>query len=510
MREISLRITHYLLRIFIIASIIFFTSTVNAAELVILHTNDIHGRILKTDDEGKSMGFAEMVAAIKTLKSKNNNSLWLDAGDTLHGMPSINVRKGENMLNLLNIAGLDAMIAGNDDFNYGADTLVNLTKKAKFDFLDANLVYRSNDKLVFKPYKIYKMSNGLRVGVFGLTTPDTQVKARPSYVRGINFLNPIEIARDMVKELRPKCDVLIALTHLGVDKNANFNSVRLADEVDGIDLIVDGHSHTFLPMGLTVNKTLIVQTGWHAYNLGKVTITLDDKKITNKKASLLNYEAVSQINPLPDKNISAAISKMQRENRKLFGQVVAQNHKFLEGNAFIMRYSETELGDLIADAFRWRSGADFAVINGGAIRSDLPEGDVTKGDIMKIFPFGNQLKVVEISGSTIREMLEHSVSKYPEFFGGFLQVSGIRFIVTTNIPNESRVGDIFINNAPLVDNKIYTMATADFLLEGGDDYDMLKKLSVIGQFGTCEEILTEYLQEIVMKKIDVDRIIINK
>ena len=510
MRKISLRITHYAFLIITCASIILFTATVNAAELVILHTNDIHARVLNTDDGGKSMGLAEMVAAIKTLKNQNKNSLWLDAGDTFHGMPTINVSKGENMLNLLNIAGLDAMTIGNHDFNYGVEPLLNLAKKAKFDFLDANLVYRSNDKLVFKPYKIYKMPDGLRVGVFGLTTPETQVKARPALVRGINFLNPVEIAKDMVKELRPKCDVLIALTHLGINEHSDFTSIRVANEVDGIDLIVDGHSHTVLPAGLTINKTIIVQTGCHAYNLGKATIMLDDKKITGIKAELLDAKAVKKINPTPDKNISAAIVKMDRANRKLFNQVIAKNDKNLSGNKNIMRTSETELGDLIADAFRWRTGADIAVINSGGIRDDLPAGNVTKGDVMKIFPFGNQLQVVEISGIKIREMLEVSVAGYPESFNGFLQISGLRF--TFNSDNEmlNRVGEIFVNNSPLVEDKIYTLATSNFILEGGDHYDMLKKLLIIGQFGTLEEVLADYLKEIGMKKIDIGRIIVAK
>ncbi|MBR5913445.1 MAG: bifunctional metallophosphatase/5'-nucleotidase [Selenomonadaceae bacterium] len=501
----------FLIGAFFLASIIFFTVTVNAAELVILHTNDIHARVLNTDDYGKSMGFAEMVAGIKKLKSQNLDSLWLDAGDTLHGMPAINISNGSNMLNLLNIAGLNAMTLGNQEFNYGIDTLINLTKKAKFDVLASNLVYRSNDKLIFKPYKIYKMPDGLRVGVFGLTTPETQIIARPTLVRGINFLNPVEIAKDMVKEMRPKCDVLIALTHLGIDEHAAFTSIRLANEVDGIDLIVDGHSHTVLPSGLTINNTLIVQTGWHAYNLGKTTITLDGKKIINKKAELLDADAIKKIAPTPDKNVAAAITKMERENKKLLDQVIAQNDKTMSVDITTMRTQETEFGDLVTDAFRWKTGADCAVINGGGVREGLLEGNVTKGDVMKVFPFGNQLQRVEVQGSVIREMLEHSVSQYPDAFGAFLHVSGIKFTFSPENTVGSRVGDIYIGNEPLNENLIYTMATSDFLIEGGNGYDVLKKHHLVtGQFGTLEEILIEYLQESGMKKIDMGRIIVAK
>lgn len=491
----------------ILASIILFTASVEAAELVILHTNDFHSRVLNTDDRGESMGLAEMVAAIKTLKAENKNSLWLDAGDTWHGMPDINISKGENMVKLLNIAGLNAMTPGNHDFNYGIPRLIELEKMAKFDVLAANLVYRFNDQRVLPPYKIYTLADGLKVGVIGLTTPETQYKANPVLVKDVNFLNPNEVAKDIVKKIRPQCDVVIAITHLGVLESSEFNSLRLAKEVDGIDLIVDGHSHTVLENGITIGDTLIVQTGCHAYNLGRVTIQFDGKKITAKNAELLNADAVKKINPVPDKEIERAIRKMQVQNKKLFNEVVAQNSTELSGEYNLIRTREMELGDLVADAFRWKTGSDIAVINSGGIRANLPAGNVTKGDMMAIFPFGNQLQVAEISGVKIYEMLEHSVTAYPDTFGGFLQVSGIRFTFSPNNPVGSRVSDIYINGSPLVNDKIYTLATVDFLLVGGDDYEMLKKLSIIAKYGTCEEILTDYLSEVGMKKIDTGRII---
>ena len=491
----------------LIASIFLFSATVEATEIIILHTNDMHARVLNTDNDGKSMGLAEMTAAIKKLRSENKNTLWLDAGDTLHGMPNINVSKGKNMVDLLNIAKLDAMTIGNHDFNYGVPRLIELGKMAKFDVLAANVVYRSNDKALFPPYKIYNLPDGLKVGVIGLATPETQYKASPILVNGINFLNPVEIAKDIVKKIRPQCDVLIALTHLGVLESSEFNSLNLAKEVDGIDLIVDGHSHTVLPNGITIGDTLIVQTGNHAYNLGKTTIELDGKKITAKNAELLDATAVKRIAPIPDKDVARAIRKMQVQNKKLFDEVVAQNANELSGEYNLIRTQEMELGDLIVDSFRWKTGADIAIVNSGAIRANLPAGNVTKGDLMAIFPFGNQLQVAEISGVKIREVLEHSVSAYPDTFGGFLQVSGIQFTFNPGNHVDNRVSEIFINGVPLIDDKIYTLATEDFLLSGGDGYTILKKLSIIGKYNTCEEVLAEYLIEVGSDKINTGRIL---
>lgn len=493
--------------VIILTAIFLFSVTVEAAEIMILHTNDIHARILNTDDRGKSMGLAEMTAAIKKLRSENPNSLWIDAGDTFHGMPNINISKGKNMVRILNEAGLNAMTPGNHDFNYGFPQFLELKKMAKFDILAANVTSKVDDKLLLPPYKIYTLKNGLKVGVFGLVTPDTAVKARPSYVSGLDFLDPVTVAKTVVKTLRPKCDVLIATTHLGVDLADKFTSIQVANAVDGIDLIVDGHSHTVLPSGMTINNTLIVQTGSHAYNIGKVAIELDGNKIVGKRVELISKEQAKKIAPTPDKKVVDTINKIEKDNKKLFNQVIGHSDKVLLSEREFVRTSETELGDLVADAFRWRTGADFAIINGGGIREHLPAGDITKGDMMAIFPFGNHLQAVEINGKTIREMLENSVSHYPETFGGFLQVSGISFSFDPNKKVGNRVGEIYVNDKLLDDNATYTMATVDFLLDGGDDYECLKALQIIGNFGTLEEVFGEYINEVGTKNIETGRII---
>jgi len=493
--------------VILLASILLFTATVQAAELLIIHTNDFHGRILNTDDRGKSMGLAEMVAAIKKLRAENPNSLWLDAGDTFHGMPIINISDGKNMVTLLNEAGLNAMTPGNHDFNYGVPKLLELKQMAKFDILDANVTSKVDDKNLFPPYKIYTLKNNLKVGVFGLTTPDTAYKARPVLVGGLNFLDPVTAAKKIVKALRPKCDVLIAITHLGVEPTDKFKSTDVANAVEGIDLIVDGHSHTVLPSGLTINNTLIVQTGAHAYNIGKATIKLDGKKIIAKRSELISKDDAKKFAPNPDKKVVAAINKIEKDTQKLFSQVIGHSDKALVSERNLIRTSETELGALVTDAFRWRTGADFAIINAGGIRGQIPQGNITKGDIKSVFPFGNRLQVIEIDGKTIREMLEHSASIYPEPFAGFLQVSGISFSFDPRQKVGSRVSDIYINNKPIGDSDVYTMATADFLLEGGDGYDCLKVFQVIGQFGTLEEVLGDYINEVDIKNIAMGRII---
>lgn len=490
----------------LLVALIFFTAQVEAAELVIFHTNDMHSRVENTDDSGKSIGLAEIAAAVKAAKAKNPATFWFDAGDTFHGMPRINISNGENMAALLNLAGVNAMAPGNHDFNYGSRQLERLAKKVKFPVLAANVVRRKNGRNVFKAYKIFKLADGTRVGVFGLATPETAYKTNPKNVETVEFLNPVDCAREMIKKLRPKCDVIVAVMHMGVDPESEFTSERIAREAPGIDVIIDGHSHTELPHGIQVGDTLITQTGCYEHFLGRVTVELRDHEIISKKAELLSAAEIKALGKTPDATILLEQKKIDQRNEKLLSEVVAHSDRSLTSERGNVRRQESELGNLAADALRWRTGADIAVINGGGLRADLPAGNITRGDIMSIFPFGNTARKAEISGATIREMLEHSVFGYPASFGGFLDVSGMTFTFDPSQPVGHRVSEIFIGGAPLEDNKIYTIAATDFQFSGGDDYTMLKGLKIVGEYDTLEQILADYLNQVGMSGIETGRI----
>ena len=479
----------------------------NSFELVIFHTNDIHGRILPTDDRGKSIDIAEITATVKNFKSEHPETLWFDAGDTFHGMPNINISHGQGMLDILNVAGIDAMTPGNHDFNYGVERLQEIIKTSKFSVLSANIVMKNNHKKNFcRPYKIFKF-DGVKIGVFALTTPETATKAKPNLIKGLDFLNPNDIAKDMVKKLRPQCDILIAITHLGVDPNSEFTTKRLADEVAGIDLIVDGHSHTTLPEGITVKNTLIVQTGCYANNLGKVTLKIENKKVVEKSAELLDKNTIAKNVSTPDETVSNVLKKIEQDNEKIFSKEVGTSDKKIDFDIVDVRLFEKEIGDVVTDAFRWKTGADIAIINGGGIRGGIPQGSVNYRDVISIFPFGNVLNVIEVDGKTIREMLENSISKYPASSGGFLQISGMKFLYDPSQPAGNRVTAIYVNNMPLDEEKIYRLTLTDFLEAGGDNYKMFKDKNLVGQFGTCEEVLADYLHEVGIKDIEQGRII---
>ena len=477
-----------------------------SAELLIFHTNDMHSRVSSDDEDGQTIGLAEMNAVVKAAKLKNPDTLWLDAGDTFHGMPRINISRGENMVTLLNETELDALSPGNHDYNYGTERLKALSKKLKATILSANTVKKGSGKNIFKPYKIYKLANNIKVGVFGLTTPETAHKSNPKNTEGIEFLNPVEQAQLMADKLKGKCDVVVAVMHMGVDKSSEYTSERIARETTGVDVIIDGHSHTELPEGMAVGDTLIAQTGAHGKQLGCVQVKIENHKIVSKEANLLYKDDVKNLAPIPDMAVKSTLKAIETRNEKLLSEVVAHSDRSLSGDRLIVRRYESELGNLTADAFRWRTGADIAVMNGGGMRADLPAGDVTRGDILAIYPFGNILQVVEVSGKDVRDMLERSVFGFPATFGGFLAPSGVTFAFDATQPIGRRVSDIRVNGKPLDDNKTYTLAALDFMLAGGDGYTMLKDKKIVANYDSCEEIVADYINQVGMDGIEVGRI----
>lgn len=495
-------------KIFLLAmmTIFLFTPKTFAEDLIIFHTNDMHSRILKGDDNGTTIGLAEISGAVQAMKKNNPNTFWFDAGDTLHGMPRINISNGENIVPLLNMAGIDIFVPGNHDFNYTSAQLERLAKKFNFSTLGANVVRKDSGENIFPSYKIFTLTDGTKVGVFGLCTPETAYKTSPKNVETLEFLNPVETSKKIIEELRPQCDVLICVMHMGVDKSSEFTSEKIAKETEGIDLIIDGHSHTELPNGLQVGNTLIAQTGCYEHYLGQVKISVENKKITDKQAKLLTAADVAKISK-PNAKLSKAVNDLERRTQKYFKTVVAKSDRDLTNERLIIRRGECELGNLTTNALRWKANSDIAIVNNGTLRAGLPEGNITRGDILAIFPFGNRLAVADIDGKTVREILEHSVFGYPSTFGGFLSVSGMTFSFDPSKPVGQRVQEIFINGQPLDENKIYKMATTDFLMLGGDGYEMLKNLKTesVG-LETLDVIVTDYINNFGMKDIELGRI----
>ena len=460
-------------------------NTKESTSITIIHTNDTHGRVL-VDDGG--FGFGKIATIVKQTKEKNPNTLVVDAGDTLHGMPIINVSKGESAVKILDAVGYDFMVPGNHDFNYGTDRLIKLGKLSKFKMLSANLLIKSGNTML-TPYEIVDM-NGMKVGIFGLCTPETAYKTNPSNVENVEFKDPIKVSKNMVRELDNKTDVIVALVHIGLDESSTVTSKEIAQKVNGIDVIIDGHSHTDLPEGLVINNTLIAQTGEYDQNLGMVEIKIDNHKVINKSAKLL--KATDYAGLAEDKNVSTVVNEIKTANNAIFSEVVASTDIQLDGARENVRNKETNLGNLSADAIKNETKSNIAFVNGGNIRTTIEAGEITKGKLAEVFPFGNTIKVIKLTGEDVKKALEVSVGAYPENQGGFLQVSGIKFSFDASKENGNRVSALKVNGKDIDLTKQYTVAINDFLAVGGDGYDMFKT-KVIAEFGTYEEIFANYL-----------------
>jgi 5'-nucleotidase/UDP-sugar diphosphatase len=463
-----------------------FAEDAETVKITVIHTNDTHSRLKGTDAE---IGFAKIATLIKEAKEANPNTLVLDAGDTLHGMPIVNISKGENAIKVLEAAGYDYMTLGNNDFNYGKERLFELRDMSQVGMLSANIV-DENGEYIFTPYVIEEVG-GVKVGIYGLSTPDTVILTNPNNVVGLVFKDPIEVSKEIVEELEDKTDVIIALAHLGLDESSTVTSKALAQEVEGIDLIIDGHSHSMLEAGQLENNTLIVQTKNYGQNLGYVDIEILEGEVTGITARLL--AAADTADVVPDPDLQKTIEDIEAANAEVFNEVIATTDVYLDGVRENVRTKETNLGNLSADAARAATGADIAFVNGGGIREDIPVGDITKGKIAAIFPFGNTIEVKKITGADLKAMLEWSVSDYPAAKGAFLQVSGLEFSFDPAKEAGSKVVEILVGGEAFDEAKEYTVAINDFMSTGGDGYSMLADYDVLAIYGTYEEIIIDYL-----------------
>lgn len=465
-------------------------------EIKIIHVNDVHGQVEGNDKD--LIGYPRLKTYVDRQRQENPNLILLNAGDTIHGTNFATLSRGETVVNLMNMMGFDAMVPGNHDFNYGSDRLLELSKKAKFEILAANLVKEGSDEKVYKDYMIKEVA-GIKLGIFGLATPETKEKSHPNNTKGIDFVSPVEISREMVKKLKSeKVDVIIALSHLGEDKESEFTSTLVAKEVEGIDVIVDGHSHTKLPEGRVEKGTLIVQTGDWVKNIGEVTLGFEDGKLIDKKAKLIGFDDVKNLEG--DKGLIGEIEKINLENKKVLDTIIGKTKTDLNGVREIVRGKESNLGNFVTEAMKVKSGADLAITNGGGIRDSISAGDITIGQIHTVFPFTNFLVLIEASGQDIVDALEYGTDAYPEVAGKFPQVSGISYTLDVNEKVGTRVKDVLINGSPIDLKKTYKLATNDFMAAGGDGYTMFEGNKILSEDTTLADLLVEYLGEV--KEID--------
>ncbi len=488
--------------------------------LTIIGTNDIHANYAETPDrvdEGQvattgKIGYAKISAYKKALE-ENGPVLLLDGGDTTHGQVFATLMQGESIIMLMNEAGYDAMVPGNHDFNYGYEQLRELEYMAEFPILAANVVFADTGMSLLPEYSILAI-DGIKVGVFGIATPETLYKSSPINTKGLEFLDPAETAAKMAEFLDPHVDVVVCLTHMGIDEGSEFVSTDIAEATDKIDVIIDGHSHTKLEKPIMIGDTMIVQAGEHGRFLDQVEIELQPAsertgrmEILNKSARLVSFEDLLDLEPDPE--IVETIAAIDKLIDEVASVVVGESAIDLDGERETNRASETNLGDLTTDAMLEATGADVAITNGGGIRASIPAGDITVGQIITTFPFGNYVVTLETTGQDLLDAMEHGLRVYPEPNGGFPQIAGMTVKFDPAKEPGSRVVELLVNGEPVDPEKTYIMATNNFLAVGGDQYEMFTDNKIAGEFNALDEILADYLSAHEISEIPVgERIIV--
>ncbi|WP_337995056.1 5'-nucleotidase C-terminal domain-containing protein [Paenibacillus thermotolerans] len=451
----------------------------------LIHVNDVHSRVF--EDPNAGMGYAKMATLVKQYREKNPNTLLFDAGDTFHGQTFSTLVRGESIVKIMNAMGFDVQAAGNHDFNYGTDRLLELAEMADFAILGGNVDRDGQDVL---PANTIIEMDGVRIGIFGLATPETAYKTHPNNVKGITFVDPVVEAQKQVDYLKDKADVIIALGHIGMDKSSTHTSDKIAAQVDGIDIIIDGHSHQVISQ--IINDTLVVQTGEYLKNVGVVTLTIENGEVTNKASEMISKEQMAEA--VPDQEIAELIESIKASQDTILNDVVGKTAVVLDGERATVRAKESNLGNLITDAMLATTGADIAITNGGGIRASIDKGDITTGEVITVLPFGNYIATINATGAEIVAALQHGAGDYPELKGAFPQVAGISYAIDPSKPKGEKVHSVMVKGKPIDLNKTYVLATNDFMAAGGDEYTMFGDNPITGNFSALDEAVINYIQ----------------
>ena len=495
---------------------------------VILHSNDVHGAI-------------DLYAAMASLKAdyeaQGAEVILADAGDYSQGTVYVSVNKGADAVTMMNATGYDVATIGNHEFDYGYAQLAENMKAAKFKVLCAD-VLGADGKTIFDANTIIE-KGGVKIGFFGLETPEAQTKANPKLIEGLKFLAGKDgkelyaCAAAQVAALKEQgADIVVCLAHLGVDESSEpYTSYDLAKNVKGIDFIIDGHSHTVMTAG--PNKEAIQSTGTAFANIGVITIDNATKKIVGNELKTIWHteknadgKSVTVVDyKTRDEKVAAAAKAIIDPIDKAYGEKFAVSKVELNGAKAPNgnRDSETNLGDLITDAMLWKIRTQatvsvpaenvVAITNGGGIRATVKAGDITKKDINTVLPFGNTLAVVYVTGAELLEALEASTYCTPKSLGGFPQAAGVTFTVKTYeeydanpepYPKSTYYGPKSIQRVTIdnVNGKkfdltaTYAVVTNNFVAGGGDTYYAFA--AATDQFDTglpLDEVVMEYITQ---------------
>ena len=461
--------------------------------VVVLYTNDVHCGI---ED---AIGYAGLAAYEKAYEKLGYEVILVDNGDAIQGGPIGTLSKGEYIIDIMNAVGYDIATIGNHEFDYGMDVFMSLREKAEFPYISANFCDLEGNPIL-DPYVIKELG-GWKVAFVGVSTPETFTKSTPTFFQdeegnyiysfcqgedGANLYAAVQKAVDAARA--EGAEIVVAMSHLGTDgSSVPYTSSDLIVNTTGINVVLDGHSHSVWEMELVQNAAgedvILSSTGTKLNNVGSLIIEAGEDQ-TPVLTTALHSESLFQ-----DEEAEAFIATVKAQYEETLNQVVATTAVDLTTKdpatgERAVRTAETNLGDLCADAYRVVLGADVAFVNGGGVRADIPAGDITYGQILSVHPFGNMACLMEVTGQQILDALEMSSRTLPDVCGGFLQVSGLSYEINAGVESsvvvddagsfvevagERRVQNVLVAGEPIDPEATYTLASHNYMLKSGGD-----------------------------------------
>ena len=457
-------------------------------QITLLHTNDHHGRFWK--NRRGEYGMAARKTLIDNIRrevaTQGGYVLLLSGGDINTGVPESDLQDAEPDFKAMRLMGYDAMAVGNHEFDNPLAVIRKQEIWAGFPFLSANVFKKETAQTLFRPYVVYSY-DGLKIGILGFTTEDTRIIGNPEFLGDMEFRSPIQIAKKLVPELKKESDILIAVTHMGHYKDGNFGSnapgdVTLARSVNGIDVIVGGHSQNPVFQPDIQNGTIILQAfEWGKY-VGRMnleflngTLTLKSyrlipinlkKKVTGEDGKSVRVFMEAEIQE--DPAMVALLEPFQNRGQQELKTVIGTTNGVFVGERSIVRHEETNLGNLIGRAQMEKTKADLSVMNSGGIRADLPAGTITYKDVLIVQPFANTICTVVLNGEELKEYLQGVANRqkgsgaFPQFTNVELRLQGDQLVA------------VKVAGAAVAPNQSYKLALNSFIAAGGDGYPKVK------------------------------------
>ncbi|UCF63962.1 MAG: bifunctional metallophosphatase/5'-nucleotidase [bacterium] len=497
--------------------------------LHVFFSNDVHGGIVQQSAEFLNPEFppdlgggASVMGIVKPVREKlqetGDASLFIDSGDIFQGTLVGTLSKGRVMIEYMNMAGYDACVPGNHDFDLGADNLQELIAASDFAWVCCNIVDKKTGEIwsPLKPYVI-KEVNGVRIGITGTTTIGTEQMSFPENIKGLDFLPEIPALQKTVNILRQseKVDLVVALVHTGLpyDRREGYrellnttyeevlernyaNAMEIAHFVGGIDILLGGHLHRGYqePWVDPINHTICIQNYGNGGNLGWLKVHIE-----RNTRSISGYDLPADQNTLlllqqdefwPDSAVAEYIQGQQLIYEKEFREVIGESKSTLSRSSF----GESPMYNLVTDAMRVRVKADFSFTNYGGVRADIKAGPITREDIFRVLPFGNQIVEFQASGGFLKSIIEEKIKGNRRG----LAISGGTIVYNTTRPDGDRIAEFLINGQPLLADQTYWVATTDYLMEGNSGMPMLRDIpdEAVAYTGILlREAVIEYVQQ---------------